>query len=121
MSEKASSTIDPVLTAVIANRIDGVVREMTNTLLRAGRSAVINSARDFSCAIVTSDSQLLACAEGLPIHIFGVHNQACTMAEYHANLPEADAFLHNDPYSATPHPPNHSSLSPAYFMLAHPS
>jgi len=25
MTEKASSTIDPVLTAVIANRIDGVV------------------------------------------------------------------------------------------------
>ena len=90
MSEQASSTIDPVLTAVIANRIDGVVREMTNTLLRAGRSAVINSARDFSCAIVTGDNQLLACAEGLPIHIFGVHNQARTMTEYHADLAEGD-------------------------------
>ncbi len=68
--------IDPVVTAVIANRIDGIVREMTNTLLRAARSAVISSARDFSCGICTADNQLLACVEGLPIHIFGVHEQA---------------------------------------------
>jgi len=119
MSEQASSTIDPVLTAVIANRIDGVVREMTNTLLRAGRSAVINSARDFSCAIVTGDSQLLACAEGLPIHIFGVHNQARTMAEYHADLAEGDAFLHNDPYSGNTHPADHCFLVPVFFEGEH--
>src|ERR1700730_16911650 len=99
MTEKASSTIDPVMTAVLANRIDGVVREMTTTLLRAGRSAVINSARDFSCAICTGDHQLLACAEGLPIHIFGSHMQARTMVERHPDLAEGDAFLHNDPYS----------------------
>ena len=41
---------------VIANRLDGVVREMTNTLLRAARSAVISSARDFSCCILTGDN-----------------------------------------------------------------
>ena len=43
------SETDPVLLSVIANRLDGIVREMTNTLLRAARSAVISSARDFSC------------------------------------------------------------------------
>ncbi len=64
MSEQVSSTIDPVLTAVIANRIDGVVREMTNTLLRAAWSSVINSARDFSCAIATGDNQLLGLRRG---------------------------------------------------------
>ncbi|MEC9248998.1 MAG: hydantoinase B/oxoprolinase family protein, partial [Pseudomonadota bacterium] len=44
-----------MLLAVLSNRFDGVVREMTNTMLRTGRSAVINSARDFSCGITTSD------------------------------------------------------------------
>ncbi len=48
-------TLDPVLLSVIANRLDGIVREMTNTLLRAARSAVISSARDFSCCIVTGN------------------------------------------------------------------
>ena len=47
---------DPILLAVMANRLDGIVREMTNTLLRAGRSAILNTARDFSCSIVTADT-----------------------------------------------------------------
>src|SRR5690606_21476053 len=48
--------------SVIANRLDGIVREMENTLLRAGRSAVLNMARDFSCSIITGDNRLLATA-----------------------------------------------------------
>jgi N-methylhydantoinase B len=117
MTEPA--TIDPVLTAIIANRVDGIVREMTNTLLRSARSAVINSARDFSCAIATADSELLACAEGLPIHIFGVHNQARAMQEFHPDLAEGDAFLHNDPYSGNTHPADHTFLVPVFFEGEH--
>jgi N-methylhydantoinase B len=113
------SSIDPVMTAVIANRIDGIVREMTTTLLRAGRSAVINSARDFSCAICTGDNELLACAEGLPIHIFGSHMQARTMVERHPDLAEGDAFLHNDPYSGNTHPADHTFLVPVFFEGEH--
>jgi N-methylhydantoinase B len=63
--------IESALLAVIANRFDCICREMTNTLLRSGRSAVLNMARDFSCSLVTGDNQLLAAAEGLPVHVFG--------------------------------------------------
>ena len=45
---------------------------MKNTLLRTGRSAVLNMARDFSCSIITADDQLLAAAEGLPVHVIGM-------------------------------------------------
>ncbi|MEQ8500372.1 MAG: hydantoinase B/oxoprolinase family protein, partial [Sneathiellaceae bacterium] len=51
----SGAAFDPFMTAILANRIDGVIREMTNTLLRAGRSAVLNTARDFSCALCTGD------------------------------------------------------------------
>src|SRR4030095_9914118 len=74
-----SVELDPIVMSVIANRLDGIVREMTNTLLRAARSVVISSARDFSCCIITGDNQLLASAEGLPVHIFGAHLQAANM------------------------------------------
>lgn len=50
------SVIDPVLMAVLSSRLDTIVREMENTLLRAGRSAILALARDFSCAIVTADT-----------------------------------------------------------------
>ena len=79
----APRKLDPVLISVMANRMDGIVREMTNTLLRAARSAVISSARDFSCCIVTGDNQLLASAEGLPVHIFGAHLQTARFCREH--------------------------------------
>ena len=97
----AGPAIDPVVTAVIANRIDGIVREMTNTPARAARSAVISSARDFSCGICTADNQLLACVEGLPIHIFGVHEQARAMTTAHPVLAEAMHSCTTTPIPAT--------------------
>ncbi|SNB71938.1 N-methylhydantoinase B [Arboricoccus pini] len=111
--------MDPVLMAIIANRIDAVVREMTHTLLRTARSAVINSARDFSCAICTGDNELLACAEGLPIHIFGADMQARTMTERHADLAEGDCYLHNDPYTGNTHAADHTFLVPVFFEGEH--
>lgn len=87
-----------MLAAVLANRLDGIVREMTNALLRSARSALINTGRDFSCAITTADDQLLAVAEGLPVHTFGAHLQTASMTALHADLAPGDAFLHDDPY-----------------------
>jgi len=64
-----SSGLDGVTLAVLTKRFEGVVRKMTNTLFRTARSGVINSARDFSCCILTADDEMLVAAESLPIHI----------------------------------------------------
>lgn len=110
---------DAILMAVLANRMDGIVREMTNTLLRTARSSVINSARDFSCAMCTAEGELFACAEGLPVHIFGVHNQAAEMVRKHPDLKEGDAFLDNDPYVGNSHPADHCTLVPIFLDGEH--
>jgi N-methylhydantoinase B len=107
-------SIDPVTLAVLANRFDSIVREMSNTLLRAGRSTVLTIARDFSCAIVTSEHELLASAEGLPVHICGAAYQAEAMAAAHPDFAEGDAFLHNDPYSGNTHTADHMILVPVF-------
>ncbi len=114
------TALDPVLLSVMANRLDGIVREMTNTLLRAARSAVISSARDFSCCLVTGDDQLLAPAEGLPVHIFGCHIQTANMRRYHAgDIRRGDAYLDNDPYGGNTHPADHTFMVPVFFEGEH--
>lgn len=111
---------DPYLTAIIANRIDGIIREMTNTLLRAARSAVINAARDFSCSICTGDDQLLASAEGLPVHIFGSSLQTSAMRKFHGeDVREGDCYLHNDPYSGNTHAADHTFMVPVFLEGEH--
>lgn len=113
------SSFDPVTLAVIANRLDSVVREMENTLLRTGRSAVLNMARDFSCALITGDNRLLASAEGLPVHVIGMEFLAEAMTDLHPDLVEGDAFLHNDPYLGNTHPADHVILVPVFWEGRH--
>lgn len=104
--------VDPVLLPGLAAAIDGVVREMSNGLLRSGRSTVLNTARDFSCSILTARNELLASAEGIPVHVFGSEQLGEAMLEHHPDLAAGDAFLDNDPYRGNSHAADHSLLVP---------
>ena len=99
--------------ALLSNRFEGIARKMSNTLLRSSRSGVINMARDFSCCIVTREHELLAAAEGLPIHVLsGPDLMARSMQAFHPALKKGDAFLHNSPYHGCSHPADHTILVP---------
>lgn len=110
---KPSEPLDGAQLAILNNRFEGVARKMANTLLRAGRSGVLNRARDFSACIVTADNQLLAAAESLPIHVLsGPDLMAASMKRFHPDLKRGDAFLHNSPYHGCSHPADHTILVP---------
>ncbi|MCZ6666107.1 MAG: hydantoinase B/oxoprolinase family protein, partial [Gammaproteobacteria bacterium] len=109
-----SYDMDPVLMAVLGNRLNAIVREMSNTLLRTARSAVLAIARDFSCSIVTGDNQMLCPGEGLPVHIFGSSLQSQSMCDLHDDLAPGDAFLDNDPYGGNTHPADHMIMCPVF-------
>jgi N-methylhydantoinase B/oxoprolinase/acetone carboxylase alpha subunit len=111
--------LDSVQLAVMANRIDAIVREMTSTVLLTASSSVIAMARDFSCAILTSDHDILGTAEALPVHAFGSNLQSRAMALLHPDFAEGDAFLNNDPYSGNTHPADHSILVPVFCENEH--
>jgi N-methylhydantoinase B len=104
---------DPVELAIVASRLRGIVRKMSNTLFRTGRSGVLNTARDFSCAIVTHDSRLLMAADSLPIHVLsGPDLMSAAMHDAYPHLRPGDAFLHNSPYHGNSHAADHSLLVP---------
>jgi N-methylhydantoinase B len=111
--------IDPILMAVLANRLNAIVSEMSNTLLRTARSAVLAVVRDFSCAIVTGDNKMLCPGEGLPVHIFGSSLQSQAMCDLHDDLTIGDAFLHNDPYLGNTHPADHMIMVPVIINGEH--
>jgi N-methylhydantoinase B len=117
--EAEVETIDPILLAVLGNRFESIVREMTNTLLRTGRSAVLSLARDFSCSLVTSGNELLASAEGCPVHVIGSEALTTAMQELQPDFAEGDAFLHNDPYMGNTHAADHTIMVPVFFEGEH--
>lgn len=108
----ASPDFDPLLMAVLGNRFNAIVREMTNTLLKTARSAVLATVRDFSCSLVTGDNRLLCAAEGAPVHIFGSSLQTQSMCDLHDDLANGDVFLHNDPYLGNSHAADHMYMAP---------
>jgi N-methylhydantoinase B len=113
-TKSTAAALDPILMAVLANRFDAIVREMTNTLFRTGRSAILNTAKDFSCCIITENDELLSSVEGLQVHVLGSGMQTRSMRELHKDLAAGDAFLHNDPYLGNTHTADHTILVPVF-------
>jgi N-methylhydantoinase B len=111
---------DPALLSIISNRLETIVREMINTLLRTSRSGVLNTARDFSCAVLTADNRLLVFAESLPVHVAAIALEGRVMSELHgATLAEGDAFLNNSPYHGGTHHADHTVLVPVFHDGSH--
>ncbi|MGI9380788.1 MAG: hydantoinase B/oxoprolinase family protein [Methyloligellaceae bacterium] len=109
----SADKLDGARLAILSNRFGGICRKMGNTLLRTGRSGVLNRAKDFSCCIVTRDCELLVAEESLPIHVLsGPDLMARSMIEFHPELKRGDVFLHNSPYHGDSHPADHTLLMP---------
>ena len=115
---RPEATLDSVQILVMANRIDGVTRDMTNTIIRTTRSATL-AARDLSTSICTAQHELLVAPEGLPVHVYGSGLLCEAMADLHPGFKEGDAFLHNDPYLGNTHAADHTLLVPVFYEGEH--
>lgn len=108
-----TAELDGVTLAILNKRFEGITRKMANTLLRTGRSGVLNIARDLSCCVVTADCRLLVTNEALPIHVLSGPDIMCRiMQDFHPKLAAGDAFLNNSPYHGCSHAADHSLLAP---------
>lgn len=108
-----TAELDGVTLAILNKRFEGITRKMANTLLRTGRSGVLNIARDLSCCVVTADCRLLVTNEALPIHVLSGPDIMCrVMRDFHPKLAAGDAFLNNSPYHGCSHAADHSLLTP---------
>ncbi|RYE02286.1 MAG: hydantoinase B/oxoprolinase family protein [Sphingomonadales bacterium] len=106
-------TLSGARLSVLRSRLDGISRKMAKALTRAGRSGVLNRAKDLSCAILSPNCELLSAADSLPIHVLsGPDLMARSMHLHHPELKRGDAFLHNSPYEGCSHAADHSILVP---------
>src|SRR6185312_5180167 len=113
--DREAQRIDPVDLAMLSNRFTAIVRSMSNTLIRTGRSAILNTGHDFSCCVITGDDELLAMADSVPVHVLsGADLMAKSMRTFHPALAPGDAFLHNSPYHGNSHPADLSILIPVF-------
>jgi len=93
----SAESFDPILLSVLSSRIESIIREMTNTVMKASRSSVIKNARDMSCGILTYDNRLVCVEEALPIHVTALELTTKPIVELFADIKEHDGNTwHND-------------------------
>ena len=113
MASTREGTLTGAQIAILNHRIEGINKKMANTIMRTGRSGVLNRARDFSVCVLTGDCRLLSSAEALPIHtLCGPDMMAQSMLEFHPNLRRGDAYIHNSPYHGNSHAADQGIIVP---------
>jgi N-methylhydantoinase B len=107
--------LDALQMAVVQSRLEATVRAMMHTLLRSARSGILGVAKDFSCAILNAQDEMVASAESIPIHVLSGPDIMCRwMKKLHPKLKRGDAFLHNSPYHGNSHAADWSILVPVF-------
>ena len=115
MPTNRSTKLTGAQLAILNHRIEGINKKMSNTIMRTGRSGVLNRARDFSVCILTRDCRLLSSAEALPIHtLSGPDMMAQTMLKFHPSLQLGDAFIHTSPYHGNSHAADQGIIVPVF-------
>lgn len=95
--------VDAFLMSVLSSRFNSIVREMTQVVMRASRSAVIKNAKDLSCTILTYDHRLISTEDALPIHVVSMDTATKAISDYHPDVKPGDIFINNCPYTGGTH------------------
>lgn len=107
---------DPVTMAVIGGSLFSICREMDITLRNTSLSPIINIGKDFSCALFTADSRLVAQACNCPGHVGSMHYAvlACISSFAAEGIREGDVYLLNDPFRGGTHLPDITLITPIF-------
>ena len=100
-AQRTGGELDPVVLAVMQNRLDQISRHMGWVMTRTARSTIFSQSHDFSCFVTTPDGTLVANADGIPIHTGGGGFAVrALLGKYDGRINPEDVFLLSDPYVA---------------------
>lgn len=107
-------SVDAVTRAVVQHRLNLIVAEMGEAMLRTSYSQILNSSRDFSLAICDTQSRLIAQADHIPVHV-GALPWATRAVESRAkDIEPGDVIIMNDPYHGGSHLPDVTIFVPVF-------
>lgn len=113
--EAAPNAIDPVLVAIIRNRLEAIAEEMAQTLMMTSRSGIFAEARDFVTGVCDGTGRLLAQSRYFPGFACALpYLFPAVLAKYQGKLDEGDVIIVNDPYQGNSHLPDINILKPVF-------
>ncbi len=95
-----TTKMDPILTAVLGNRLKSITRQMALALLRTARSLNLSEARDFCTGIYDPEGGMIEQTEYVPGLAYTVPPAVNYIRNYFKeDIHPGDVIIHNDPFT----------------------
>jgi N-methylhydantoinase B len=114
--KNVTQKIEPFLMAILSGRFTAITKEMSNALQRSARSTVVNTARDFNCAVTDGQCRIVSLAEGLPMQVAAIHLIPKAVVElFEDDIHPGDVFLNNSPFYGNIHHADFAVCAPVFY------
>jgi N-methylhydantoinase B len=112
---------DPVLLAIVQKQLDHISKQMGWVMTRTARSPIFSQSHDFSCFLGSATGEVLAQADGIPIHTGGGgFALRAVLRDFGTDMAEDDVFILSDPYVAGGnHLPDWTLVQPVFLQGKH--
>ncbi len=110
--------LSPTQLEVMKHAFTAVPEQMGAALQRSAYSPNIKERKDESCALFSPDSNMLAQAEHIPVHL-GAMPSALEGALHELDIQRGDQIILNDPYSGGTHLPDVTLIKPVFSKGEH--
>ncbi|MCH2124510.1 MAG: hydantoinase B/oxoprolinase family protein [Pirellulaceae bacterium] len=107
-------TADPIMLEIFNNHFAAIAEQMGITLRNTASSVNVKERLDFSCAVFTSEGDLVANAPHIPVHLGAMSQTVKCILEDNPTMKPGDVFVTNDPYRGGSHLPDITVITPIH-------
>lgn len=113
--ETGKADTDPITFSVVLARAEGIMSEMTETILATARNPILYGAKDFTCTLLDAKAKVLFMFDCLPAHV-GTLTTALrwVIRSFEGDIREGDVFVNNAPYAGNAHAPDWTMFAPIF-------
>ena len=108
--------VDPVVFSVVYARLEGILSEMTETILTTARNPILYGAKDFTCTLLSPRAEVLSMHDCLPVHV-GTMSPALrfVIRAFGDDIHEGDVFVNNASFAGNAHVGDWTMFAPVFF------
>lgn len=108
--------VDPITFAVVMARLEGIMSEMTATILASARNAILYGAKDFTCTVLDEKAKVLSMRDCIPVHV-GTMGPPLNwiIRTFKGDINDGDVFVNNASYAGNAHVGDWSMYIPIFY------
>ena len=113
-AEAVGTNADPVMLEVFNNLFMAIAEQMGAALQLTAHSVNIKERLDFSCAVFSGESALIANAPHMPVHLGSMDRSVEAVIAAAGEIRPGDVYMVNAPYNGGTHLPDITVVTPVF-------